>query len=76
MIYFTGCNAVSTKNIANKISKKDRNEKGEQYFYYYNSMWNFLGDNNDINRTFYHFSFSYNFIKQKHGKRHIFKTIK
>ena len=54
MTYFTGCNAVSTKNVANKISRKDRNEKGKQYFYYYNPMWNFLGDNNDVNGTFYY----------------------
>lgn len=54
MIYFTGCNAVSSRNIARKISRKDRNEKGKEYFYYYNPMWNFLGDFNDNHGTYYY----------------------
>lgn len=54
MTYLTGCNAVSSKNVAMKISRKDRNEKDKKYFYYYNPMWNFLGDHNDINGTYYY----------------------
>lgn len=51
MTYLTGCNAVSSKNVAMKISRKDKNEK---YFYYYNPMWNFLGDFKGINGTYYY----------------------
>ncbi len=54
MTYFTGCNAVSARKVAMKISRKDKHEKGKEYFYYYNPMWNFLGDLNDINGTYYY----------------------
>ncbi len=54
MTYLTGCNAVSSKNIAMKMWRKDRNENDKRYFYYYNPMWNFLGDKDDINGTFYY----------------------
>lgn len=54
MTYLTGCNAVSSKDIAMKICRKDRNEKDKYYFYYYNPMWNFLGDKDGINGTFYY----------------------
>ena len=54
MTYFTGCNAVSSRNIAMKISRKDRSEIDKEYFYYYNPMWNFLGDFNDVNGTYYY----------------------
>lgn len=54
MTYLTGCNAVSSKDIAMKIYRKDRNERDKYYFYYYNPMWNFLGDKDGINGTFYY----------------------
>lgn len=54
MTYLTGCNAVSSKDIAMRIWRKDKNEKDKYYFYYYNPMWNFLGDRDDINGTFYY----------------------
>lgn len=54
MTYLTGCNAVSSKNIAMKVSRKDKSEKDKRYFYYYNPMWNFLGDYNGINGTYYY----------------------
>lgn len=54
MTYLTGCNAVSSKDIAMKIWRKDRNEKDKYYYYYYNPMWNFLGDRDNINGTYYY----------------------
>lgn len=54
MTYLTGCNAVSSRNIAMKISRKDKSEKDKEYFYFYNPMWNYLGDFNDINGTYYY----------------------
>jgi exonuclease III len=54
MTYLTGCNAVSSKNVAMRICRKDRSEKDKKYFYYYNPMWNFLGDFNDTNGTYYY----------------------
>lgn len=54
MTYLTGCNAVSSRSVAMKISRKDKNEIGKEYFYYYNPMWNFLGDYRGINGTYYY----------------------
>lgn len=54
MTYLTGCNAVSSRKVAMRISRKDRNEKDKEFLYYYNPMWNFLGDFNDINGTYYY----------------------
>lgn len=54
MTYLTGCNAVSARNVAMKISRKDKNEKGKEYFYYYNPMWSFLGDFKGKNGTYYY----------------------
>lgn len=54
MTYLTGCNAVSSKDIAMRIWRKDKNEKDKFYFYYYNPMWNFLGDKDNIKGTFYY----------------------
>lgn len=54
MTYLTGCNAVSARSVASKISRKDKNEKGKEYFYYYNPMWRFLGDNDNICGTYYY----------------------
>lgn len=54
MTYLTGCNAVSSREIAMKISRRDRNEKEKKFFYYYNPMWNFLGDFNEPCGTFYY----------------------
>ena len=56
MTYLTGCNAVSSRNIAKKISRKSRYEEEKQYFYYYNPMWNFLGDEKEPCGTFYYTS--------------------
>ena len=54
MTYLTGGNAVSSKTVARKISRKDKKEDMKEYFFYYNPMWNFLGDNNNINGTYYY----------------------
>ena len=54
MTYLTGCNAVSNRDVAMKISRKDKNEPGKEYFYYYNPMWRFLGDVDDICGTYYY----------------------
>ncbi len=54
MTYLTGCNAVSSRKVAMKISREDRSEKDKHYFYYYNPMWNFLGDNVEPHGTFYY----------------------
>lgn len=45
MIYFTGCNAVFSKDTAMKIYK-GRDSKDDKFYYYYNPMWRFIGDNN------------------------------
>lgn len=54
MTYLTGCNAVSCRDVAMKIKRKDKSETDKYYYYYYNPMWNFLGDKDGINGTYYY----------------------
>lgn len=54
MIQLTGCNAVSSKDVAMKIGRKGWGEEGDRFLYYYNPMWNFLGDANSICGTYYY----------------------
>ena len=54
MTQLTGCNAVSSRNVALKIGRKHWIEKEKQFLYYYNPMWNFLGDSNNVCGTYYY----------------------
>ncbi|TGK51139.1 hypothetical protein EHQ16_19345 [Leptospira kanakyensis] len=50
MVNSTTLNAVSNRTIASKNSRKvlDNN-----YYYFYNPMWNFFGDKNKVSGTYY-----------------------
>lgn len=54
MTQLTGCNAVSSRDVAWKIGRKHWVEKDKQFLYYYNPMWNYLGDFNKVCGTYYY----------------------
>lgn len=54
MTQLTGCNAVSSKEVALKIGRRHWVEEDKKFLYYYNPMWNFLGDINNVCGTYYY----------------------
>lgn len=54
MTCLTGCNAVSSRDVARKISRIEKSEN-KSFYYYYNPMWNFLGDSCDPYGTYYYY---------------------
>jgi len=53
MVSLTGCNAVSSISVAKKLSRGQKFDD-RKFYYYYNPMWRFLGDNFQPNGTYYY----------------------